>query len=151
MSSTEGNPPQVSADEARALLERAQQVGSATTAGASWPQIATLMVIGASSSMAMVGLGLAAEGAGRLAAISVMVVFLVWLGIALAMAFVFGRSTKRGFAKRWGVAMGLWAVLWVTGVSLGSTVFAGSLVWHVAVAGVITLVTVAIAWLEARR
>ncbi|MGJ3509944.1 hypothetical protein [Enemella sp. A6] len=145
------NSEHIDAERARAMLDRADQVAAATSAGASWPQIATMMVIGASSAMALVGLGLATDHAGRTAAIAVMAVFLTWLAIALGMAGVFGRTTKRGFSRRWNMVLVLWAVVWVAGVVLGSTVFAGNLIWHFAVAAVITILTASGAIAEARR
>ncbi|NLT29187.1 MAG: hypothetical protein GXX86_01840 [Propionibacterium sp.] len=150
MDSTE-NEGRVGSAQARQLLERAEQVGASTSAGASWPQIAALMVMGAASAMAMVGLGLATDHAGRTAALAVMAVFLVWLGISMVMMSVFGRTTKRGFSARWNFITVAWSLLWVAGIALGTTVFAGNLVWHFAVAGGITILTASGAIAEARR
>ncbi len=134
-------------EEARALLDQAARADSTAKSGASWPQIAILLGMGGASSLALPALIYIPEELRILP----MLLLMVWIGALLVFSFIFGRSVKHGFGKRWMMTMGLWGIIWIGGISGASWVFPGEL-WFVAVASAgLTIVSLGGAWLEARR
>lgn len=138
------------AGEAQALLAQADQIGASVRTGAGWPQIATLLGLGAVSAMGVVALGLAAQAPGTPVVLSI-VTMMVWILIFTTMAAVFTQANKRGFGVRWAYYIGAWALLWVAAMVLGGTVLEGELWFSALMAALITLTTTACAWYEARR
>lgn len=139
-----------SAETARALLNEAGRLESASRAAAGWPHIAMLLGLGAITSLSMLSFWFVGRFDEHLVALP-MTGMLIWLAIFMAFMLVFGRSTKRGFGRRWMTFMMIWAALWVLGILLASTVFTGELWFAILIAAAITLNSVAGAWLEARK
>ena len=137
-------------DEARELLEQAGRLGSASRAGASWPQVALLLGLGGISAMFTVALYLVVLADKRLVWLP-MSVMLVWLAILTTMMVTFTRTTKVGFGRRWRTAMLAWAVAWVFSVIGGTVWWPGQLWFAVASALLLTAVTAWGAWREARQ
>lgn len=136
--------------QARDLLDQAGRLGSAARAGASWPQITCLLGIGGVSAMFAVAAYFVVRSDEHLIWFP-MVVMGVWVAILITVMLRFARATKAGFGRRWGQAMGAWAVAWVVTV-VGSTVWwRGELWFAIASAALLTLVTAAGAWREARQ
>ena len=135
-------------DKAQELLTRANQLGAATTSGAGWPQLATLLGLGAISSMFVILMG---TGASEAVFTPVMITMFIWLAILLATGIVFGRSAKTGFGRRWTTTIATWAILWVTAMLGGPLLFDGQFWFYVVIAALITIVTTAGAWIEARK
>ncbi|MFT3945297.1 MAG: hypothetical protein QM705_15950 [Ancrocorticia sp.] len=134
-------------EEARALLDQAARADSTAKSGASWPQIAMLLGIGGASSLALPAIAYVPKEIMVLP----MILLGVWIATLLAFSFVFGRSVKQGFGKRWSITMGLWTIVWIVGVSGASWEFPGR-IWFVVVASAaLTIITLVGAWLEARR
>lgn len=141
---------QLTPDEARDLLGKADQLGAAAQSGASWPQIALLLGLGGVSSMAILGMTLA-TGTNRLYMFIPMGFMLAWLGILTVIMLAFHRVTKVGFGRRWRRAILTWGLTWVVAI-IGSTVWWQGEIWFAVVAAVaLTVVTVVPAWTEARR
>lgn len=141
---------EVDAARARQLLQEAGRLGAAARAGASWPQIACLLGLGGVSTMFVVSLPLVVMADERLIWLP-MVAMAVWLAILITVMVVFSRASKSGFGRRWGQAMGAWAVVWVVAV-LGSTVWWKGQLWFAVTAGAaLTLITTWGAWREARQ
>jgi hypothetical protein len=140
------DPHELDAVRARELLAQADQTEAAARAGASWSAIALLMVIGAGSSTALVGMWLAGAGPLWLP----MSLFFVWMAIGFVIHYRFGNSVKRGFSRRWLVSIGLWAATWILGVSITAPGAIGDNVWVVgALALALTAITAVGAWREA--
>ncbi|MGP5724912.1 hypothetical protein ACTXOR_03890 [Arthrobacter rhombi] len=143
-------PAHPTAEAARGLLDEASRLESASRAGASWPHITMLLGLGAISSLTMISfwfVGRFDESAVALPLIAL----LIWLGILLAFMMVFGRSTKRGFARRWVTFMAIWGGLWAFGVILTTTVFSGEPWFTILMATALTLNSVIGAWWEASK
>jgi hypothetical protein len=145
-----GTPTAPNADQARRLLDRADRIGGSVRTGAGWPQISLLLGLGAVSSLGVIALAYVARIPGA-SIVLPMGAMLVWLGIFLTMALVFSRSVKRGFGARWGIYIGAWSILWVGGIILAGSVFAGDIGFAAAHAAALTLVTTGCAVHEARR
>ncbi|MET0977988.1 MAG: hypothetical protein ABWX63_04155 [Paeniglutamicibacter terrestris] len=146
--STESTQP--SAQAAAAMLQEAGRLGAAARTGASWPHICMLLGLGAISSLSLISFWLVGRFDQSLIVVPLLAM-LAWLGIFMAMMLVFGRSTKRGFSKRWLSFMSIWAILWVIGVALGTTVAVNQLWFTLCIAGAITINSVIGAWLEAQK
>lgn len=134
-------------DEARALLDQAARTASTTRAGASWPQIGGLLGLGGASSLALPALAFAPE---HLLAIPMTLLF-VWIGVIFAFTAAFSRSLKHGFGRRWITTIVIWGVLWILGVAGIYWWFEGQAWFLVVASGSLTAVTLAGAWIEARR
>ncbi|WP_417216853.1 hypothetical protein [Arthrobacter sp.] len=141
--------PRPSAQAARDLLNEAGRLESASRTGASWPHIAMLLGLGAITSLGTLSLWFVGKFDESLVALP-MISMLAWLGIFMVFMLVFGRSTKRGFGRRWMTFMMIWAVLWIVGVLLASTLLSGRLWFAVLIAAALTVNSVVGAWLEAR-
>ena len=137
-------------DEARDLLGKADQLGAAAQAGASWPQIALLLGLGGVSSMAIIGMTLAAN-TNRLHVFVLMGFMQVWLAILTVVSLAFHRVTKAGFGRRWRRAILGWGLTWVVAIVGGSVWWQGEMWFAVVAAAALTVVTVVPAWNEARR
>ncbi|GAA4373587.1 hypothetical protein [Paeniglutamicibacter cryotolerans] len=146
--SAESNPP--SAQAARDLLREAGRLGAAARTGASWPHIAMLLGMGAISSLSLISFWLVGRFDESLIAIP-LIAMLIWLGIFMGVMLAFGRSTKRGFGRRWITFMAIWGALWVIGVGFGTTLAANQLWFTLSVATAITLNSAIGAWVEARK
>lgn len=146
MDSEQSHP---SAQAARDLLNEAGRLGSASRAAAGWPHIAMLLGLGAITSLSMLAFWFVGRFDESLVALP-LIAMLIWLGIFMVFMIVFGRSTKRGFGRRWMTFMMIWAGLWVVGILLASTLLAGQLWFAIAIAAAITVNSVVGAWLEAR-
>lgn len=134
-------------EEARALLDQAEQAASTTRAGASWPQIAGLLGLGGASSLAIPAFAYTPE---HLVALPMVLVF-VWIGAVLVFSAVFGRSLKHGFGKRWVISIMLWGITWVLSI-LGIYWWFPGQAWFVALAStLLAAITLGAAWAEARR
>jgi hypothetical protein len=138
------------AGRAQALLQQADQITASVRTGAGWPHIATLLGLGAISSMGIIALTLAARVPGTPMVLPI-VTMMVWIIIFSTMGLVFSRTSKRGFGARWGLYIGAWAVLWSIAMLVGGTFFQGELWFAGIMAALLTLATTAGAWYEARR
>ncbi|WP_372696841.1 hypothetical protein [Arthrobacter sp. JSM 101049] len=150
VAATATTPVRPSPQAAHDLLQEASRLESASRAGAGWPHITMLLGLGAITSLSMLSFWFVARYDESLVALP-MIAMLVWLGIFMAFMFAFGRSTKRGFGRRWMTFMMIWAGLWVVGIVLSSTLFAGELWFTLLIATAITVNSVTGAWLEARK
>lgn len=139
--------PTLTPEQAQALLTQATQMDATTRAGASWPQVAAMLSLGAGSTLALPAIAFAPTGLIVLPILFMM----VWIVAPLLLMAVFSRSVKRGFGTRWVVTIGLWALIWVIGILGVSGWFAGELWFLVASCTALTAVTLVGAWLEARR
>lgn len=140
------NPSDLSAEQAREFLDRAQRTAATTRAGASWTAVALLMAIGAASSTALIGMWLAGPTLLGLP----MSMFFLWLAIGFAFHYRFAHAVKRGFTRRWLVTIGLWSAVWLVSVLTTSTGAIGDNVWCVtAMALTLTAITTIGAWREA--
>jgi hypothetical protein len=138
------------ADQAQALLDQADQVGTSVRSGAGWPAISFLLGLGAVSSMGMIAFTYARLAPGT--SVTLPAVFMgVWLIILMATVFLFTRTSKRGFGRRWGVYMGLWGALWFAAMLLSGFTFQGELWFAGLMAALLTISTTSCAWYEARR
>ncbi len=134
-------------EEARLLLERADSVGAAASANVSWPYIATLLSIGAATSLGTFAMSIS-TGTGYLVA---MVGMLAWVMIAIGFMVAYGRTVRLGFKKRWRIYIGTWAVAYAVAVLLASFSRGNNLAGGVFGAVLIAAVTVTGALVEARR
>lgn len=134
-------------EEARALLAQAAQSEATTKAGSSWPQVAGLLSLGASSSLALPAIAYAPSDLLMLP----MILMIFWITVSFVFIVVFSRSVKRGFGKRWIATVATWGVLWVLGIVGTSTWFAGDTWFLAAICAALTAVAVIGAWIEARR
>lgn len=140
------HPSDLSATQARELLDHAQRTAATTRAGASWTAVAPLLAIGAGSSTALIGMWLAGPELLGLP----LSMFFLWLAIGLAFHYRFAHSVKRGFTRRWLVTIGLWALVWTVSVFTTSTGAIGDNIWFVtAMALMLTMITTIGAWREA--
>lgn len=145
----EAGESQPSAQAARELLNEASRLESAARSGAGWPHIAMLLGLGAITSLSMLAFWFVGRFDESLVALP-LVAMLIWLGIFMVFMMVFGRSTKRGFGRRWMTFMMIWAGLWVIGILLASTLLTGQFWFAIVIATAITINSVIGAWLEAR-
>lgn len=104
-------------DEARELLSRAAAVGAAATAGAGWPAIASLLTLGAATSIGTLALAFT-TGAAYVASL---VVMLAWVVVGIGFFSVFARSSKVGFQRRWGWYIAAWAVAYGIAIAVAVT------------------------------
>ncbi|MGY5766301.1 hypothetical protein ACXET9_14000 [Brachybacterium sp. DNPG3] len=145
MTGTAGHGP--TPEEAQALLARAAQAESTTRTGASWPQIAGLLGLGAASSLALPAIAFAPTEMLALP----LTLMILWITASIVFMTVFSRSVKRGFGKRWITAIVAWGILWTIGIVGTTTVFAGQ-IWFLAImSGLLTALTLVGAWIEAAR
>jgi hypothetical protein len=135
-------------EQAQELLSRAGQLGTAATSGAGWPQLAMLLGLGAVSSMFVILMG---TGAGRDIYLPVMFTMFAWVAILIVTGVVFSRSSKAGFGKRWATTMFAWGILWGVAILIGPNFFAGQPWFFITMAALITAVTTAGTWIEARK
>ena len=133
-------------DEARVMLDRVGQLGAGATAGASWPHIATLLTLGAATSMGTLAMGLT-TGAGYVIATIAMC---VWVLASIIFMLAFGRSTRLGFKKRWPAYMIAWGIAYAIAIVLVASAEGQGLGRGIIGAGLITTVTVTSAVIEAR-
>ena len=138
---------QVTPDEARALLDQASRAASTARAGASWPQIAGLLGMGAASSLALPALAYVPDELVWLP----MILLFTWIGALFAFAGIFGRSVKHGFGRRWRATIFSWGAVWIVGVLGVSWWFAGQTWFLLLASAALTVVTIVGAWAEARR
>ena len=138
--------PDPTPDEARVLLDRVGQLGAAATAGASWPHIATLLTLGAATSMGTLAMSVT-TGVGYLA---VTIAMLVWVVVSIVLMLVFGRATRLGFKKRWPAYMIAWGLAYVFAVLMSAGGDGQHLLGGAIGAGLIAIVTVSGAVIEAR-
>ena len=138
--------PAPTPEEARIMLDRVGQLGAGATAGASWPHIATLLTMGAATSMGTLAMGLT-TGTGYVIATLAMI---VWVVVSITFMLAFGRSTRIGFKKRWPAYMVSWGVAYVIAILLVSGSNGQNIVGAVVGAVLIAVVTVAGAVIEAR-
>jgi hypothetical protein len=144
------NTSGLDARQAQELLEQADRITASVRSGAGWPQIATLLGLGAVSSVSVIALTLAARVPGTPMVLPI-VAMMAWILIFSTMGLVFGRTSKRGFGTRWGLYIGAWAVLWTVAMLVGGTYFQGELWFAGVMAALLTVTTTAGAWYEARR
>lgn len=143
------SPP--NAEQAKALLDQAGQVGSSVRSGASWPAISFLLGLGAVSSMGIIAFTYARLAPGAPIALPA-VLMGVWALILMGTVFFFTRTNKRGFGLRWAIYMGLWGALWFAGMMLPAFgLFQGEVWFAGLVAALLTAWTTSCAWYEARR
>lgn len=138
--------PTPTPEEARIMLDRVGQLGAGATAGASWPHIATLLTMGAATSMGTLAMGLT-TGTGYVIATLAMI---VWVVVSITFMLAFGRSTRIGFKKRWPAYMVAWGIAYVIAILLASGSNGQNIVGAVVGAVLIAVVTVAGAVIEAR-
>lgn len=140
-------PTHLTPEQAQALLSQAAQAESTTRSGASWPQIAGLLSLGAASSLELPAFVYVPS---ELLALP-MSLMMLWIAASLVFTIVFSRSVKRGFGKRWISTIITWGVLWVAGIIGTSTWFAGETWFLVSMCALLTAVTMVGAWIEARQ
>ncbi|MDN5905928.1 MAG: hypothetical protein ACTHZK_11550 [Arthrobacter sp.] len=145
----EAPPEHPTADDARGFLREANRLESASRAGASWPHITMQLGLGAITSLTLISFWLVGRFDESLVAVP-LIALLIWLGILMVFMLVFGRSTKRGFSRRWKTFMAIWTGLWIVGVLLTTTVFSGELWFTLVITTAITVNSVVGAWWEAR-
>lgn len=133
-------------EEAIALLERAQAVGSAATASVSWPHTAFIIAFGAATSMGTLAMGLTTGTPYFI----IMMGMLIWNIVLTLFLATFARSTKAGFKKRWGWYIGLWAASYTAAIILAGTSQGQNIVGTCIGAASIAIVTAACAWREAK-
>lgn len=133
-------------DEARVLLDRVGQLGAAATAGASWPHIATLLTMGAATSIGTLGMSVT-TGPGYVA---VTIAMCLWVLMSILFMVAFGRATRLGFKKRWPAYMIAWGVAYVFAILMATGGDGQNLVGGLIGAGLIAIVTVTGAVIEAR-
>jgi len=138
--------PAPTPEEARIMLDRVGQLGAGATAGASWPHIATLLTMGAATSMGTLAMGLT-TGTGYVIATLAMI---VWVVVSITFMLAFGRSTRIGFKKRWPAYMVAWGIAYVIAILLASGSNGQNIVGAVVGAVLIAVVTGAGAVIEAR-
>lgn len=134
-------------EEARALLAQASRSESVTKAGSSWPQVAGILSLGATSSLALPAIAYAP--AGSLALPIGLMTF--WMAASFVFMVAFTRSVKRGFGRRWVLTIVIWGILWVVGILGASTWFAGQTWFLVVACSALTVVTMSSAWIEAKK
>ncbi|UVJ39563.1 hypothetical protein [Arthrobacter sp. CJ23] len=133
-------------EEAIALLERAQAVGSAATASVSWPHTAFMVAFGASTSLGTLAMGLT-TGVPYLVS---MLAMMVWNILLVTFLATFARSSKAGFKKRWGLYLWLWSITYVIAVVLASLSQGQNIIGTCIGSVLILVVTVSCAWREAK-
>ncbi len=141
---------QLNPSQAQALLTQAEQTSATVKAGASWAQIATLLTLGAASTLGFIAIAFATRLETEWLWLP-MSALLLWVGLSIVFGAVFGRSAKRGFSRRWFIYLGLWAAAWTFGVIGVTTFFVGNLVFVALLAVLLTAITVGGAWFEASR
>ncbi len=141
---TDGSP---TPEEAQALLAQVAQLESITKTGSSWPQIAGLLTLGATSSLALPAIAFASDGLLALP----MIFMTLWIAASFVFMTVFSTSVKRGFGRRWFVTVGIWAVIWVIGILGVSTWFVDQAWFLAGACAALTAITMIGAWIEARR
>lgn len=146
MSDDENLSDPIDPAQAREWLARADAVGAAASASASWPAVAALLGLGAATSMGTMAMALTA-GAAYLAC---MLAMFAWLGVSLACVIGFTRSHKLGFRRRWGGYIALWAAAYAVAIALATSPQGRSVVGACVAAALILIVTVGCAWREAR-
>lgn len=134
-------------EQARTLLARAEHTASTTRAGASWPQTAALLVLGAASSLTLPALAYVPSPLLWLP----LVLMFTWMGALFAFVAIFSRSVKQGFGRRWTIAIFVWGALWVLAILGVTTWFVGHTWFLVLACAALTVVTLVAAWIEARR
>lgn len=122
------------------------QLGAAATAGASWAHIATLLIIGSATSMGTLAMSLTTGAAYVIATVAMM----IWVFIAIIFMIIFGRATRIGFKKRWPAYMVAWAIAYGIAIVIASSSAGENLVGGIIGAGLIAIVTVTGAVIEAR-
>ncbi len=140
----------ISAENARGMLQQANQLGASARTGAGWPQITMLLGLGAISSLSIISFGLVERIPGGVPTVPMIAMF-IWLGIFTATGVYFGRSVKKGFGRRWVTYIAIWSVLWTLGSLLSGFVFQDQMWFYILCAALITVATTACAWYEARR
>lgn len=141
--SNESNP---TPDEARALLHRVDEVALVASAGVSWPYIATLLSLGAATSMGTLAMSLTTDARYLVA----MVAMMVWVVASISFMMVFGRATSLGFKRRWRLSIGAWAAAYVVAIVFASTSQGNNVVGGAIGAALIAIVTISGAVIEAR-
>ena len=137
----------LSPEQARALIEQAERTAATTRSGASWPHIAGLLAMGAASSLAIPALAYVPT---QYTLIPLILLF-VWIGALFAFSGVFGRALKQGFGRRWTMTIALWGVLWAFGIFGIYLIFPGQTWFVIASSAALAIVTLAGAWIEARK
>lgn len=138
---------EMSAAHASGLLRQADQAAAAAKRAASWPAIATLLLIGASSSFALVLFAYVPEGLAWLP----LTLLMAWFAVGLLICLPQLKSVKQGFGRRWLVTMAIWGVTWCLAIVGSSTIFVGQL-WFLLVASfALAAVTVGGALAEIRK
>ncbi|WP_193636188.1 hypothetical protein [Brachybacterium subflavum] len=119
-------PGAVDDHQARRLLAEAE--GRSRTLPAAVPAafitFGMLCVIGA---FAVIGLHLAAlvpESTDFSPRLLVLVLSLVWVGVAMIPLWIFRDRWRRGLGRRWVALMAIWGVLWIAGMILATTTLA---------------------------
>lgn len=113
------NQPPITSDQANELLGRAAGIGGAVRSGVSWPFVLMLLGMGASGSLALPSFWLARHSSQPSPLLVwPMLLSLAWLGAFIIFGLLGARSSKRGFARFWGIAVGGWSLLWVAAMWL---------------------------------
>lgn len=99
-------------------LRTARQLDSRFTATAP-PVLISFGILCAVASASVLGLHLTQESTEM--RIGVIITLLAWVGVAIAVPFMFPQPFPRGLGRRWVVYMLAWAVLWSVGTVLADT------------------------------
>ena len=119
-STQQGAGSDVTADEARRMLDQAGRIERRTT-DAMPPVLITYAILCVLGTMTTLGLHVAdrmAPDAEFNARLAVIVFSLAWVLAAIIVPMLFRRQFRRGLATRWYVYMGIWAVLWAAAMFL---------------------------------
>lgn len=113
-----------SAAQAQAML--AQAAGAARTLPAPVPAVLICYgILCAVGTFGTLGMHLApymtAPPGGLSPTVTILIFAFMWIGAAIIAGMVFRERWRRGLSTRWLVYIGVWAVLWVLGMTLGGT------------------------------
>ena len=144
MSDTSEQP---SREEAEQLLAHAKRVGDAAIVGVSWRSVATLVGLGATTSIGTLAMNLSSGPAY----VTITTVMLAWVLIIIAGSAIVGnRSATRGFGKRWGRYILAWAVAYGIAIACATSEFKGNILIACLASALIAGVTLVGAAREAR-
>ncbi|MDJ0317116.1 hypothetical protein [Arthrobacter antibioticus] len=145
---TQGNNP-LSAEEARALLARADGISSTAINNTGWPTAMIFNSLAIFGSLLMIGLHIVAHTGYGAALISMSVGF--WAVFSSLTWTFMQRTTKAGYSKRFLSSIAIYMGLYVVALLIGTLVFPhGSLAYYITAAVVLAAAGLAGAFRELR-
>ena len=140
-------PMQPSREEAEQLLEQAKRLGDAAIVGVGWRSVATLVGLGATTSIGTLAMNLSTGPAYS----TITAAMLAWVLIIIAGSAIAGnRSATRGFGKRWGRYILAWAVAYGIAIACATSELKGNVLIACLASALIAIVTLVGAAREAR-